>query len=394
MKVRRLIIIAGLFLAACSAEARQKPKLPEIVFEWDAPIILGRGGYTRVLRLSDERLMCSYTHYGNGYACYSLDNGYSWGEPSIIMNKYEWSNENGSTVVGMHNPETMQLSTSNPYYPKRIFYIVNLRPSDKKSSVHPYGIAYVTSDDNGETWSSIKTIFLSEQWDKDVLKGCWEPYLMELPDGNIQMYFADETPYYKQGDKYQNISVMESSDGGDTWSEPRIVCYTPMFRDGMPVTMIYNGKIYLSIESNHVNVRLRPQILYTSLEDNWKETVGEYSKYRFNPFLVSRDSPDFVSGAPYLVQTKNFFVLSYQTSENADIKIRTQRIMEVQACLKSEMKKDKFHTMRGASRPIDVDPRSSHVMWNSLSPLSGDEIMACCQYNGKVALVRGRIKTK
>jgi hypothetical protein len=75
-------------------------------------------------------------------------------------------------VMVMH---ATALSTSNPYYPKRIFYIVNLRPSDKKSSVHPYGIAYVTSDDNGETWSSIKTIFLSEQWDKDVLKGCWEP---------------------------------------------------------------------------------------------------------------------------------------------------------------------------------------------------------------------------
>ena len=216
---------------------------------------------------------------------------------------------------------------------------------------------------------------------------------MELPDGKIHMYFTDETPYYKEGNNDQNISVMESSDGGDTWSEPRIVCYTPMFRDGMPITMIYDGKIYLSIESNHVNIRLRPQILYTSLEDNWKETVGEYSKYRFNPFLVSRDSPDFVSGAPYLVQTENFFVLSYQTSENADIKIRTQRIMEVQACLKSEMKRDKFHTMRGTSHPIEANILTEYVKWNSLCPLGGDEIMACCQYNGKVALVRGRIKT-
>lgn len=391
MKIYKFFLISFLFF---SFDSSAKRVLPDISFEWDEPLVLCPGGYTRVHSLTDGRLMCSYTYKNNGFIRYSDDNGYSWGAPCMVMKSYEWFNENGSTLVGMHNPETLQLSSSNPYYPERLFYIVNLRPSEKKSSIHPYGIAYVTSDDGGATWSEMKTLFLSEQWNHDVSKGCWEPFLMELPDGTIQMYFSDETPYFKNGDHFQNISVMESHDGGNNWIGPRIVCYTPKFRDGMPSTMIYGKNIYLAIEANNVNVRLHPQILYSPIKDNWSQTVGESSEYRFDPFIEPLSSPDYTTGAPYLTQTEHFIVISYQTSRNADIKVHNQRIMEVQACLKSEIKNNKFQTMRGASHPIDINPQVGHVMWNSLHPLDGDEIMACCQYNGKVTLVRGRIKAK
>ena len=81
------------------------------------------------------------------------------------------------------------------------------------------------------------------------------------------MYFSDETPYWRDGRHYQNISLVESRDGGDSWGDVRIACYSEKNRDGMPSAMIYNGNIYLCIETNdsEMTTRLHPQIMYNSL---------------------------------------------------------------------------------------------------------------------------------
>lgn len=38
--------------------------------------------------------------------------------------------------------------------------------------------------------------------------------------------------------------------------------------------------------------------------------------------------------------------------------------------------------------------QTESVMWNSLTCLGGDTILACCMYNGKVTLVRGTVRLK
>ena len=50
--------------------------------------------------------------------------------------------------------------------------------------------------------------------------------------------------------------------------------------------------------------------------------------------------------------------------------------------------------MRGVSHPVEADIQTESVMWNSLTPLGGDDILACCMYNGKVTLVRGTVRLK
>ena len=393
--IHKLIIalFALVLSVACTTSAEKSDeKLPRVIIRWETPVVLSAGGYTRVHPLSDGRLMCSYTHGGKGYARYSSDGCRSWTAAAVIYDSFTASSPNGDVTVTISNPETAQLPSDYPSHPGRIFYAVNLRPKDALSTRHPYGIGCRYSDDGGQTWSDPEELYLSDPWDTDMNKGCWEPFILPLPDGTIHLYFSDETPYYREGNKYQNISLLESSDGGDSWTrEPRIVCYTPSFRDGMPVAMIYKDNIYLSIETNNVGVRLHPQILYTPLSNPWPQTEGENSEYRFDPFLESLFSSDFVTGAPYLVQTENFFAISYQTSRGADVTDANRRIMEVQACPKREMKNNVFHTMRGVSQPIEADIQKESVMWNSLTPLGSDDILACCMYNGKVTLVRGTI---
>ena len=392
--MKRLPLILALLLAACTpAGDALARRLPEVKISWGEPLVLSAGGYTRVHPLNDGRLLCSYTHGGRGYARYSEDGGLTWSDEAVIVNSFDAQSPNGTVRVTMSNPETAQLPPDYPVHPGRLFYTVNLRPKDGLSTRHPYGIGCRHSDDGGKTWSELAVLYLSEPWEEDTKKGCWEPFILPLPDGTLQLYFSDETPYYREGNKFQNISLLESKDGGDSWTEvPRIVCYTPSYRDGMPVAMIYEDRIYLSIETNNLDVRLHPQILYTSLSNPWPVTEGEYSKKRFFPFQASLESPEFTTGAPYLVQTENFFVISYQTSRGADIKDANRRVMEVQACPKSEMKNNVFKTMRGVSRPIDADIQTESVMWNSLTPLGGDTVLACCMYNGKVTLVRGVIR--
>jgi len=390
------VLIAAILLVACTSPAELSPqRLPKVEITWEEPLILSAGGYTRVHPLSDGRLMCSYTHGGRGYARYSDDGGSTWTDEAVIYDSFTATSPSGDVRVTISNPETAQLPEDYPVHPGRIFYTVNLRPQNGLSTRHPYGIACRYSDDAGKTWSAPAVLYLSDPWDEDTKKGCWEPFILPLPDGTIHLYFSDETPYYRSGNKFQNISLLESRDGGDSWTtQPRIVCYTPSFRDGMPVTMIYEDRIYLSIETNNVNTRLHPQILYTQLSDPWPETEGEFSTRRFDPFLRPLDSPEFTTGAPYLIQTENFFVISYQTSRGADIEDHNRRIMEVQACPKNEMAGNIFHTMRGTSHPIEADIQTESVMWNSLTCLGGDTILACCMYNGKVTLVRGTVRLK
>ena len=243
----------------------------------------------------------------------------------------------------------------------------------------------------------MKHVYKSEVWKKNALSGCWEPFVLELPDGTVQIYFADETPYWKKGSKWQNISVIESKDGGDTWSGPRIVSQNGNGRDGMPVVALLDGIIYVAIETSEEGTRLFPAVVMSSVENNWSEPVLKDSPDRFHPFKKSLKSDVAYSGAPYIITTDNYIVYSYQIADASDDKKDNDSkhaATEVQVCPKSEVKNGVFSSMRAATRPIDVDQWTETAVWNSLCDLGNDEILAVSQYNGWVWLVRGKIMTK
>ena len=291
--------------------------------------------------------------------------------------------------------------------PGRIIFTCNYRPmnpdskaegDDKfRSSVFPYTIAIKTSDDGGKTWSAMKHVYRSETWKQDALSGCWEPFVMELPDGTVQIYFADETPYYKKGSNWQNISVIESHDGGTTWSAPRVVSQNGSGRDGMPAVMLLDDMIYMAIETSEPGTRLHPVVVCNTIEENWQTPVLKDSPNRFHPFRHSLKSDVIYSGAPYIITTDNYIVYSYQIADISDDKKDNDSrhaAMEVQVCPKSEVKDGCFYTMRAATRPIDLDQWSETALWNSLCDLGNDQILAVSQYNGYVYLVRGKIVLK
>ena len=400
-----LVLVSNL---AVDAHAQGKNANKKIKVVWDEPEKIVRGGYPRVHRLNDGRLMLCYSSASNTYVRFSDDEGYTWTEEAqVIMKHFSVDNELGKAKVHAANPEFAQLSEDNPHKPGRIIFACNYRPMNPdpkaegddryRSSVFPYTIAIKTSDDNGKTWSAMKHVYKSQVWDEDVLSGCWEPFVLELPDGTVQIYFADETPYKRKGSNWQNISVIESKDGGQTWSAPRIVSQNGSGRDGMPVVILLDDMLYMAIETSEPGTRLHPVVVSSTIEDNWKTPVLKDSPRRFHPFRNSLKSDVVYSGAPYVIATDNYIVYSYQIADISDDKKENDSrhaAMEVQVCPKTEVKDGCFYTMRAATRPIDLDQWTETALWNSLCHLGNDEILAVSQYNGYVYLVRGKIILK
>ena len=405
------LTVLQLSCLTASLDAQNKPSKAakqNVKVVWDTPQKVVRGGYPRVHRLNDGRLMMCYSLSANNYVRYSDDNGLTWSEEAkVVMKYFVKENAAGKAKVHAANPEFAQLSENNPYKPGRIIFACNYRPMNPdakavgdnrfRSSVFPYTIAIKTSDDKGETWSAMKHVYKSEVWEKNALSGCWEPFVLELPDGTVQIYFADETPYWKKGSKWQNISVIESKDGGDTWSGPRVVSQNGNGRDGMPVVVLLDDMIYVAIETSEEGTRLFPAVVMSTVEDNWREPILKDSPGRFHPFKKSLKSDVAYSGAPYIITTDNYVVYSYQIADASDDKKDNDSkhaAMEVQVCPKSEAKNGVFSSMRAATRPIDLDQWTETAVWNSLCDLGNDEILAVSQYNGWVWLVRGKIMTK
>lgn len=430
-----LFILTVLLAFSCEKAEQKKGIAGDVKIVWEEPkaVKYGKytvtGGYPRVHRLNDGRLMLSYSTDNNAVAQFSTNDGETWGAPKKIMEYYDverkpWGKARMTAAV----PDFAQLSKEHPKHPDRIIYACNYRPrelTDKGTlgekgwtTVAAYTISISISDDNGKTWTDKTHVYKSGIWDKNAKVGCWEPFVLELPDGTVQIYFADETPYYGGTDSnkrnWHNISVIESRDGGDTWGQVRIVSQNSECRDGMPVVTIHNDMLLLAIESTDFKgQRLHPIVINNPITNNWSSIVGKGDPHRFEPFQVSLGSRIKYSGSPYIITTDNYIVYSYQISDwytpPANLEPSQQlalckqyneeehATLEVQVCPKTEVNDNGyFRTMRSPSRPLKVDQTTGkqNALWNSLCDLGDDKVMVISQYNGKVYTVKGTVVKK
>lgn len=72
------------------------------------------------------------------------------------------------------------------------------------------GIELRRSTDNGVTWSEPVKIYQGVNW---------EPFLLELPTGELHCYFTDSSRTGLEGhDTDTGTAMVVSADGGKTWS--------------------------------------------------------------------------------------------------------------------------------------------------------------------------------
>lgn len=313
------------------------------------------GGYARVLCLKDGSYLAVYESGGKSLLRRSSDNGATWKDRQIVVDSYFKE----GVKVKAANPEIYQLSDGT------LLYGVNYRPT--KDGVEPWSIAVARSMDGGVSWSAPEIIYRAGSRFRD---GCWEPCFLEMPDGSVHVYFANEGPYADSSE--QEIACMISRDSGRTWGEYRTVSFRAGHRDGMPVARIFNDEIVVAIEDN-VHGEFVPYTVRCSLNDVWNDPVYSDSDFRNYALTDSLHHTSTYGGAPYLLKLPNGdAAMSYQRSYRPG-KWNLDKMEVVVG--------DKYaRNFSSPSYPFEV-PEGKSCMWNSICLLDDYTIGAVGSLN-------------
>ncbi|MHB8898065.1 MAG: sialidase family protein, partial [Thermoguttaceae bacterium] len=265
--------------------------------------------------------LCAYSRHTFVATRRSTDDGKTWQAETVAV-EYPSGHATNAELLVLRSPSgadaAIPANKGDPpgggpttdSSPSRVLLLYNERPTDGKS---PYAIGVCTSDDGGRSWQNHRRIYAAGT-KSDV--GCWEPAAVELPGGEIQLFFADEGPYPASDE--QQITRLRSLDGGRTWLRPEPVAFRPGHRDGMPVPLLLPGgnRIALAIEDNGLAGHFKPAILTLSVTDARPLPIGADDERRQS--ALADTLPDEVyAGAPYLVGIPTgATVLSVQSTED------------------------------------------------------------------------------
>lgn len=367
MTKRRLLFIFAFLFTVYNLAAYTIPHYNGSRIFWDSRsqvTIFSSGGYARLIELRDGRLMaCSES--GGIKVCYSTNKGKTWSSPVLIAPN---ANETPNCV-----PDLIQLTDGT------IIVGYNPRPSKPYSEDRRFSIRLRRSTDNGRTWSDEINVYDA---DYTFENGCWEPSFLELPSGELQLYFADESPYMTTSE--QQISLCRSFDGGLTWSAPQRVSYRSGYRDGMPVPILLNDKKYIvvAIEDNgwsEVNDFV-PTTVRVPTNNNWRNNFYVDGSSNLRDRCVNHEySPVAKGGAPYLrVLPNGETILSHQSTYGDGDNIK------MYVYVGNKQAKD----FKAMSRPF-VQGTTKGCLWNSLAVIDTGIVVAVGGMDGKVVMVKG-----
>jgi hypothetical protein len=364
--------LSALIFTGCTSEQKEKDgngNGPVEAIEWDQATAqrVTAGGYARVKKLSNGELILVYQAGGNAQCRIKGSSG-RWGNPILV----------GSDSAGHYdyaNSEALELADG------RILYAWNARQKNQDSALYPYKIMIAESNNKGRTWSAGRDLY---QAGRRFDEGCWEPSLLQLPSGEVQLYFANEGVYPTSHE--QNISMLRSFDSGRTWSTPEVVSFRAGKRDGMPVPVyLQNNKgIVIAIEDNAVNT-FKPYIVHSSVENNWRSgAVLGNSPNRWQALREDARPPNSAYvGAPYLIQLNSGeTVLSVQSSEGRSGQGTEYSLMEVYI---GDAEAKNF---AGKTKPFHRE-EPGHALWNSLCQIDDNTILAVTQITGMATAENG-----
>ena len=333
---------------------------------------VGYCGYPRMIQLHDNSLLCVYEVSGGSIeSTKSFDKGNTWSAPVVVAIR-----QNG---INMAVPEILELKDNS------LLVSYNPRPQPIDAARH-FGIRTKKSYDGGLIWTDERLLYEAGSKFED---GCWEPAQIQLPSGEIQLFFSNEAIYTTSNE--QNISIFRSVDNGLSWTtQPQIVSFRAGKRDGMPVPILLKdkNKILFSIEDNAVGA-FKPSIIRTTIDGKWNVVAYATSPDR-NAALAQPLGDSIYAGAPYLRQlTSGETILSYQGTEGRNKDWN-------QACMFVAIGDRDGKNFGQKSIPFDV-PLNKHGHWNSLCVMEDDTIVALTSTNAysenstEVWMIKGRL---
>jgi hypothetical protein len=227
------------------------------------------------------------------------------------------------------------------------------------------------SDDSGVTWGGPKRVF---EAGRTQFEGCWEPAPLQFPDGEIQIYFANEASYTYSSD--QEISVISSNDNGRSWKGPKTLSFRSGSRDGMPVpALLKDGKtVVLAIEDNGLNGTMKPVILRDNVESRWQKSIITGMSKQRESALLNPLPKDVYAGAPYICcMPSGLTLLSIQSRERRPYEEPAVYIGDAQA-----------RNFKNRTFPLKLEP-GVEGSWNSLFVKSADTVtlISTTKINGR-----------
>ncbi|MDD2600327.1 MAG: sialidase family protein [Kiritimatiellae bacterium] len=284
----------GLFL--CFAGSARGGEAGAVVWQHSTVRLVAAGGcYARMSRLHNGNILCCYHKERQIWIKSSADEGQSWGAERPVT----------AYSQGLaDNPELLQLKDG------RLMLCYNERPDDGES---PYAISIVYSADNGLNWGTAQRLFEAGH---TFASGCWEPAPLQFPDGEIQIYFANEASYTYSNE--QEISVLRSGDSGKSWQGAKTLAFRAQHRDGMPVPCLLNDglTVVVAIEDNGLSGEMKPVVLRDSVESRWQTSILSGNSPGRESALAQPLAPEVYVGAPYICQMPSgMTLLSVQSRE-------------------------------------------------------------------------------
>lgn len=365
MKRFLLTIMSALLLSLphVSHAAKHTPYCSSRIF-WDDSTrrtIFAHGCYSRLIELADGRWMAVAESAGIVVA-YSDDGGETWSSPVKIV-----ANTNLTPNCA---PDLVQLADGT------IIVAYNPRPAKPYTAGRRFGIRCKRSADGGATWSEETKVYDASYTFGD---GCWEPSLLQLPSGEVQLYFADESPFTSSDE--QQISLCRSFDNGKTWTSPQRASFRAGHRDGMPsAVMLADGNtIALAFEDNGWSGvdDFIPTVATCPLSTNWNGYFADADTTHRWPAMDYTMCQRYKGGAPYLRKLPcGETIVSHQGHGNG---------LAAPAMI-TYVGNTEAKGFKAMSMPFGVE----NSLWNALAVTDTGTVVAIGGMQGRVDMIKGR----
>ena len=241
--------------------------------------------YPRGRRLSNGDILLGY-HHGAGAGEYgafvtlrrSRDGGKTWSDTRDIERPEE------PRFWGFSNLDFMELGGGEMLFvtaargkalPGKDVFLSECERSERRLRF---------SRDYGATWGAPIAVAPGRG-------RVWEPSLVQLPSGELEIYYACEAPDLRRGGRQdQRVEVVRSLDRGRTWTQPAEVSQHPGARNGMPAAIaLASGKVACAQEM--VGEKVSPWITFTLHGKPVEETAPQRA-YDFGAAPALLRAPD------------------------------------------------------------------------------------------------------
>ncbi len=277
---------------------------------------VAKPNYPRVKKTANGNYIMFFHNNQIGASCsYAISADLkAWSAKGRIFENYSITDSDGEkNERRFSNADALVLSNGD------IIVVASYR-ADKNYKTKPLdaGIIMRRSIDNGVTWGSPIEIYRGVNW---------EPYLLQLPSGEIHCYFTDSSRTYIEGTD-TGTALIVSNDNGQTWTPafgntPYYVIRTMHKKDGKTYFNNQMPSVIKLNESNELAAVVEANIGGYHISFAYSGEDGEWE--HLNPEEEGpekRNDLAFEGAAPYLIQfPSGETVVSYNKSSTYFMKI-------------------------------------------------------------------------